>query len=599
MARIANANTPYKITLHINGGYRYATTRPLIKHEDGSHHNQSIHWGTVTEDLKFIPGKRYLYASLEERSRLIFPEGWDLSEVDKLQSNRKPGCPANDGEEEQNRFYGDIWLLEQIAEKTGLRSDLVKVFEGNQEMVNDVMTLAMFPYLTGYNYNRVARWQKIAKSPSKNLLTPSDITRLTQSITEQQRMALFSLRASRVHKGTFCAIDSTSRSAYGDSLADIKWGKNKEGVPLPQTLEVVVYSLEDHLPIYYRTFPGNIPDARTVSVILKDLDDAGFNKDLIYITDRGYESVKNIEQYILTDRAVLMSIKVGTSMVQEKILALGSFGARPEGMTLDPNSKLYYKQYDIPYEVKSIGNKTKKADRLKLNLYFDPIRRGSDQLELDLSVARQKAALTEIQAETGELDKEMIAHDFPYFKVVLDNQGHIKSFEEDDHKIELAMRSSGFFANLTHKTDMTAVEALESYKRRDEQEKYFQQMKSQMVCDRQRNWSEEGKTGRLLILFVSLILGSYLRQVWRSNETLKKICPSSLEILDEMRSIRCIEHKNHAAMITPFVGAQLEIARVFGFEIPKGCEPGYTSRKPAKKRGRPKKNPDKAILVTK
>lgn len=592
MARTASADTPYKITLHVNGGYRYATTRPLIKHEDGSHHNQSIHWGTVTEDLKFIPGKRFLYASLSERSKLIFPDGWDLSEVDKLQSNRNPGRPANDVEEEQNRFYGDVWLLEQIAKKTGLRNDLVKVFEGNQEMVNDVMTLAMFPYLTGYNYNRVARWQRIAKSPSKNPLTPCDITRLTQSITEQQRMSLFSLRAARVGKGALCAIDSTSRSAYGDSLADIKWGKNKEGVSLPQTLEVVVYSLANHLPIYYRTFPGNIPDARTVSVILKDLDDAGFGKDLIYITDRGYESIKNIEQYILTDRAVLMSIKVGTSIVQEKILALGDFGARPEGMTLDANSKLYYKQYDIPYEVKSIGNHIKKSDRLKLNLYFDPIRRGSDQLELDLSVARQRDALAEIQKEDGELDQDMIAHDFPYFKVVLDELGHIKSFEEDERKIKLAMKTSGFFANLTHKTDMTAVEALESYKMRDEQEKYFQQMKSQMVCDRQRTWSEEGKTGRLLILFVSLILGSFLRHVWKNNETLKKICPSSLEILDEMRSIRCIEHKNRATMITPFVGAQIEIAKAFGFNIPDGCEPGYTSLKPAKKRGRPKKNPN-------
>ena len=66
-------------------------------------------------------------------------------------------------------------------------------------------------------------------------------------------------------------------------------------------------------------------------------------------------------------------------------------------------------------------------------------------------------------------------------------------------------------------------------------------MKSQLGFDRQRNWSEEGKMGRLLILF-------------------------------------------------PFVGAQIDIANAFGFKIPDGCAPKYTSRtKDAPHRGRPAK----------
>ena len=41
---------------------------------------------------------------------------------------------------------------------------------------------------------------------------------------------------------------------------------------------------------------------------------------------------------------------------------------------------------------------------------------------------------------------------------------------------------------------MTAMQTWELYGLRDEQEKYFQQMKSQLGFERQRNWSEEGKT---------------------------------------------------------------------------------------------------------
>ena len=114
-------------------------------------------------------------------------------------------------------------------------------------------------------------------------------------------------------------------------------------------------------------------------------------------------------------------------------------------------------------------------------------------------------------------------------------------------------------------------------------------MKDQMVSDRQRNWSEEGKTGRLFILFVSLILSSYVRHVWKST-SLHELFPSSLDILDEMRPIRMIEHTNRAKVITPFVGAQVDICEAFGFDIPKGCAPTYTSRqKTVRKRGRPPK----------
>ena len=82
MARPISAETANKVTLHVNGGYRYASTRPRVANEaTGKNTNKSIHWGTVTEELRFIPNQRYIYASPEERSKLVFPADWDLSEI--------------------------------------------------------------------------------------------------------------------------------------------------------------------------------------------------------------------------------------------------------------------------------------------------------------------------------------------------------------------------------------------------------------------------------------------------------------------------------------------------------------------------------------
>lgn len=594
MARPVDPSAQYRIKLHNAGGYAYASTQPpSIDPVTGKKKYKYIHWGKVLSEqngkLKFIPGSKYYQASPEERTQLIFPDDWDISEAEKLTGLQKPGRPAYEGDCE-NLLYGDIWLLEQIANETGIRKDLETVFHGNHEMVDDILTLAMFPYITQFNYSRVARWQRTVNTPSDRELTPTAITRLTQSITEQHRMDLLKLRAAKLDDGELCAVDTTSRSAYGNNLADIRFGKNKENLPLPQTNEVVVYTLSSHMPIYYRTFPGNMPDSRTIGVILKDLEHAGF-KDLILITDRGFDTIRNLEKYILRGQSMILCVKTTQGEVMKKILGLGEFSDYPEEMVIDPEAKIYHKQYDIEYNVKSTGKSVKKSDRLKLNLYFDPIRRSHELLELNISVALQKESLAELLENKEVLDEDAtIKRDYCYYKITYDPATRvITSFELNEKKIKKARSLSGFFAIMTHGLNFDAVQTLQTYQLRDEQEKYFSQMKTQMMANRQRNWSEEGKTGRLLILFVSMILSSYVRHIWKTTR-LYDLFSSSLDMLDEMRSIRLIEHTNRAKVITPFVGAQVDICEEFGFQIPQGCAPEYVSRKkPIRKRGRPLK----------
>ena len=589
MSRPTKEESIYKVSIHKNGGYMYAATHPYTVDENGNRKYVYCHWGVVDENKKFIPGKRYIFASLEERERLIFPDDWDMSEAKRLSGAKQPGRPAYT-DADKNRFYGDIWLLEQVADKTGLRSDLKQVFENNEEVVNSILTLAYFSVLTGYSYNRVARWQRIERTPYSKELTPSAITYLTQSISEEERMALFRLRAARLKDNAVCAVDSTSRSAYGSSLADIKWGKNKEGISLPQTSEVVVYSLDDHMPVYYRTFPGNIPDSRSVETLLTDLRHAGF-PNVALLTDRGYESIQNLERYILSGQKMVMCVKVGQSFVLKHILEYGDFAGAPEQMSIDLDTKVFYKQYDIDYRVNGNGETVHKADKFKLNIYFDPMKRGSDITNLSTEIEMQRRALQEMKDNKYPLDDDVtIKRLYKWFTIDYNQQDRlIKDFSLNEKKVSNARRASGFYAIATLGMDMTAMQTWELYGLRDEQEKYFQQMKSQLGFDRQRNWSEEGKTGRLLILFVGLILSSYVRHIWKSTD-LHKQFSSTLEVLDEMRSIRCVEHTGKAKHITPFVGAQIDIANAFGFKIPDGCAPKYTSRKKdAPHRGRPAK----------
>jgi len=344
------------------------------------------------------------------------------------------------------------------------------------------------------------------------------------------------------------------------------------------------------MPVYYRTFPGNMPDSRSLETILTDLEHAGF-KGLILVTDRGYDTLRNLEKYILRGQPMVMCAKTGQRDVVKAIRGLGEFGARPDGMVVDPEAKIYYVQYNIDYVVESSSQVVNVSDRLKLNLYFDPVRRSLELMEIDIALSVQKAALCELLERRAVLsDDVVVKRDYCYYTVFYDVVTRvIKSFELNEKKVSKARMLSGFFSIMTHGVDFGAMEAFRVYGLRDEQEKYFQQMKDQMVSDRQRNWSEEGKTGRLFVLFVSLVLSSYVRYVWRSTG-LYELFSSSLDVLDEMRSIRLIEYANGVGVITPFVGAQVDVCDAFGFGVPEGCAPVYMSQqKFVRKRGRPPK----------
>ena len=118
MARTADTATTYKVKIHTNNGYRYASTQPLIVNPErtsGRNKHKRIHWGTIDDEMKFHPNNNYIMASPEERAKLIFPDDWDMSEAKALPSGRKAGRPSASQEEGSNRLYGDIWLLEQVA----------------------------------------------------------------------------------------------------------------------------------------------------------------------------------------------------------------------------------------------------------------------------------------------------------------------------------------------------------------------------------------------------------------------------------------------------------------------------------------------------
>ena len=75
-------------------------------------------------------------------------------------------------------------------------------------------------------------------------------------------------------------------------------------------------------------------------------------------------------------------------------------------------------------------------------------------------------------------------------------------YELNQKRVDKTMLSAGFFSSVAHGIDADAQGMMDLYATRDVQEKYFEEMKNQLGFSMQRNSTEDGKTGRLFILFI-------------------------------------------------------------------------------------------------
>ena len=588
--RKADPASAYRMMPHRANGYVYAATCETVEGEEGRRRRRYTHWGALEDGDRFVPNLRFLTLDPSERHRLTFPAGWDLTELEGLAEEAAVDSALAEPGSFENKLYGDVWLLLRIAELRGVTQDLMTVFFHQAEVVNDVLTLAIYLYLTGRSLSRLPRWQRSVKVPATNELTPSRVTRLTQSVTHAQVMEFFSLRVARQPGGAFYACDSTTRTAWGTHVAEIRYGRNKDN--RDRALEVVVYSLTAHEPVYYRTFPGNMPDARSARTIVKDLAELGIS-DLFITCDRGYESADNIGSFLAAGLPFLVCAKVAQDLVVDRLLEVSwDADGLPVGMAYDAGEGIWHAQLPLAGRAYSDpgGSAYVAADgELVCDLYLDMRERVTRIAELRAAVAEERAALDARDDADLVAARTRVNKGLRYHRVAFERGGdggwRVASRDEAADKVARAKAACGFFSAVAFRVPGGALEHLRVYRTRDEQEKYFEQTRDQMGLRTQDCSTDSGKAGRSFCAFVGLILSSVVRATWRGSAELRGEFASSLDVLDEMHDIRWCGYPDGTSHMTSFLAPQVRVCEAFGVEVPRECL-SVTERRKAEARER-------------
>jgi hypothetical protein len=202
-------------------------------------------------------------------------------------------------------------------------------------------------------------------------------------------------------------------------------------------------------------------------------------------------------------------------------------------------------------------------------------RRVAKITDLRLDVRGEREMLEAMSAEEALARRPRINKGLRYHRASFsrgeDGEWSYDGFAEAADKIGKAKATCGFYSSVAYGMPGGALDHLRVYRSRDEQEKYFEQMKDQMGFKTQDCSSDASKAGRMFIMFVGLILSSVVRNTWSRSAELRREFASTYDLVDEMHEIRWSGYPDGKTHLTSFLASQVRVCEAFGIEVPREC----------------------------
>ena len=426
-----------------------------------------------------------------------------------------------------NRKFGNIFLLNHVAEKLGLTSLLKELFG---ELCIDVLNLAYFFICDERASYLYAYWLNEHHTPLARRLNSEDISAVYQEVGENQRAVseFFERWVSLCSPSSGIYFDITSISSYSTNIDFVEWGYNRDHEDLPQVNMGIVCTKESELPLFYQVYPGSIADVSTLNNCLKRLEWLGI-KDVILVLDRGFCSKANIvklnamKDKISFIQPMTYSLKIVKLLIKKHCKHV----QRMQNLFKFNEEILYHLDTSVELD----GNS------FKAHIYYNEkagvdLRHGflARLLDIEKEIGSQKF---ESMKEYLNFRRERIpSKDVTFFKLDRKHMTIVRNTRTISEHLERA----GYLLFLSNSQALNRDSMLDYYRSRDIVEKMFDVEKNQLDGKRLRAHTPYNADGRIFVKFVALILHSYLSKDMKTSELFKQY--SAREMLAELGKIR-------------------------------------------------------------
>jgi transposase len=505
-----------------------------------------------------IRGKVYAYEA----------EGyWDSEKKQARQKRKYLGVVDENGniipktaerEIKVSKTLGQFDLLLQLAEQEGLRARLAEAFGEGSDLLLALAIARTVDPTSQRNLHLVLEESFLPELLGLQELPGSQrLSELLASLgrREAEMRELFRSLASKEDALVF---DITSLSSYSRQLPFLEYGADYRETGLPQINLGLVVSLQRHLPLYFKIFPGSITDVVTLKNLVAEMQELGVRK-CMFVLDRGFYSLGNLQELGQADIDFIMPLPFGKGLAKELLSESNQLLEDPDkGHMLD--KELYFVH----------ETKVELAGRqLNAFLIMSEKRRAEERRTLFSRLEELEKAFAGKRWHPG-VPGELAAwaHDLQTCLEASDDVGKVKVERKRNAISQLANRC-GKTILLTSR-DMSWQEALAVYRQRDEVETDFDQLKNDLQALPLRVAGMATLQGQLFVLFLSLLLRSFLLQRARDAKLLGKLWTEEMLRMLGMLKVTQIGQVWRVNEVTK---KQRELFEVLGAKAPSTASP--------------------------
>jgi len=472
------------------------------------------------------------------------------SEADKVSKPRAEQVPRG------VFSYGGVYLIEQILDSLGLKKILFNIYGGDYKQLRDLIIfkclstepLYLFPYWRENHYLREASSLRNSASISKFISNLGEAT--------ERREIFFREWSKELNSESGVLFDLTSISTYCEENEYCEKGYNKDRDQTGQVNIGMIYSKGKQLPIAYRTYPGSLKDVSTIKNLVEMFQSLDL-KILYLVLDRGFFSIPNLRHLVAKNTDFIVSIPQNRKVATELILSSTEEVVSPRNNFIYNGESVYCHQ--VSTKIAEVG--------VKLYLYCDERRQAEEKSSLMLAL--------------DSLEKDFLANSFENLEVAIeyaqDSFGSLfKCFNFSENKDKIFIDKNEIEINklvafkgkfiLATNGNLNPQEALDMYRKKDQVEKVFDDLKNELKEKKFRSKKTNTFEGKMLLNFLCLIVISHMRNVMKSKDLYKELTLRTM--LANLQKLKVFKLQNNKNILAEITAKQKKIYAAFGFEYP-------------------------------
>lgn len=392
---------------------------------------------------------------------------------------------------------GPYLAISKIIEGYGLQMMLERLFADDASFVLDLASYSIICEDNAAQYYPDWAFNHPLFTKQMRIYSDSKVSTFLHSISHNHISSFLNgWNYKRNHRERiYISYDSTNKHSQCGEIEMVEMGYSKEGLNLPLFNWALAHDVSNREPLFYEEYPGSIVDVSQLRYMIDAAASYGY-KNVGFILDRGYFSKTNISYMDEKGYDFIIMIKGMAKFVSSLIEEhKGSFETKRSCAIR--SHRVYAKTFD---------SRLYESDERQryFHLYYSSSKESVEREQLESDIERMGRLIYSYEGKEVSLPKSYEA----YYELFYDKKGKIFLFaKEKEQAIERQLKLCGYFVIISS-AKMTASEALDLYRSRDQGEKLFRGDKSYLGNKSLRVHSSESAVGKIFVEFIALIIRS-------------------------------------------------------------------------------------------